>query len=685
MCYNKVDFFIGIGRTLRLDKIIRKRVAKLKDTKQNLTQLTEVILHNRSWMIMLFPFLISLIISLYNINIPFEIHEFRQAQTAITVQDYLRDGVKVLGYRVPVFGDNSVIPFEFPIFQLSSYAVHRAANFFAPISFDLSCRVTNLAYFYLTCLLLYFLCDLILSEKRSKYYILLLYMFNPFCIIWSRTSMIDYCSVFFSMGYAYFFIKFLKNGVDKYFLLIPLCGIMAYLSKVTTVLAFDIIIAYYGVLFLMKIRDLTPKNTRFQIILILFCVIVPLLCGLAWTKWTDYQKILSGHEWLTSSALRTWNFGRLSDKFNITSFGWRIIAERMFLYFSPVAWLCALGIFFYMGEKNDFRVILASIFSVFFTIFTFYNLYQVHDYYLMAVSPLLCMFLGYGVFCVINLCIKYKRPVFIFLVIAGHIMVTSSSAKYYTSLYFSKYNDHFRNRQNLQLANYINNNTNEDDRILIFDSDWSSEILYYAERVGFMWRHEGLKKILPQRDYFSLVALQNIELHKELLLELMPLVLLNEIGSWKIYTTELIGDVLQDISLKKTETTHYHIDDMKILTDSSSISVIADFQDTGYVRIDEEANKNLVIAGWAVDFPDNSAGSAVFIKISDNMYPTRRVLRSDVAEHFKEPNFMSSGFIADIDISDLTQGLHDAQIILLTSDKKGYYVLSEFRLFTAYR
>ena len=75
--------------------------------------------------IMLFCIFISIAIRLYNIDSPFDVHVFRQAQTAITVQNFINEGVSILKYKTPVFGDASIIPFEFPTFQLSCFAVHK--------------------------------------------------------------------------------------------------------------------------------------------------------------------------------------------------------------------------------------------------------------------------------------------------------------------------------------------------------------------------------------------------------------------------------------------------------------------------------------------------------------------------------------------------------------------------------
>jgi hypothetical protein len=477
-------------------------------------------------------FVVSLIIRLYNISIPFEIHEFRQAQTAITVQSFLREGISLLKYKVPVFGEHSIIPFEFPVFQLSCYGMHKFINLLTPIRLDLACRLTNLVYFYLSCIFLYLLVDLMLIEKKAPKYVLCVYLFNPFCIIWSRTSMIDFCSVFFSLGYAFFLIYMLKNGIKKYVALSLVFGIMAYLSKITTVVSVGLIITFYFFEYFTSFPTdaLLKKRGVGVLALGAISVLIPFCCGWAWTKWTDYVKSLYGQEWLTSSSLLVWNLGTMSER--LIPINWWIIIKRMFFYFSPVAWLCSIGICAFTRNKQDLKIIGVVVFSFILPVFVFFNLYKVHDYYMIAIAPEICIVLGYGVYCFVNYCIQRKKQ-FVVVCIVFFYVFSFPLARYYFQIYFNT-PSYFIDRENLLLANYINRNTNNEDRILIMDEDWSSEILFYAEREGFMLKREA-EKTLPGRNYFSMIALRSEESHKEILSSLAPLVFLNEIGKWKIY------------------------------------------------------------------------------------------------------------------------------------------------------
>jgi len=44
-------------------------------------------------------------------------HGFRQTQTAFLIRKYAADGIDLLSSPLPVFGRNSDVPLEFPLFQ----------------------------------------------------------------------------------------------------------------------------------------------------------------------------------------------------------------------------------------------------------------------------------------------------------------------------------------------------------------------------------------------------------------------------------------------------------------------------------------------------------------------------------------------------------------------------------------
>lgn len=68
--------------------------------------------------ILALPVIASIAIRFACFSMPLlDVHGFRQTQTAITVREFLRSGYHPLRYITPIFGSQSCIPFEFPVYQ----------------------------------------------------------------------------------------------------------------------------------------------------------------------------------------------------------------------------------------------------------------------------------------------------------------------------------------------------------------------------------------------------------------------------------------------------------------------------------------------------------------------------------------------------------------------------------------
>ena len=132
-----------------------------------------------------------------------DFHDFRQAQTAITIQDYFNHGFSILNYKTPVFGPPWQIPLEFPIYQISVFGFMKL---FQMTNIDLACRLVSTIYFYLSAMALLLLTKKYFKDEKIYLSIFLYYIFSPFNLVWSRAAFPDYASVFFGIMYILFFI-----------------------------------------------------------------------------------------------------------------------------------------------------------------------------------------------------------------------------------------------------------------------------------------------------------------------------------------------------------------------------------------------------------------------------------------------------------------------------------------------
>jgi hypothetical protein len=82
----------------------------------------------------------------------------------------------------------------------------------------------------------------------------------------------------------------------------------------------------------------------------------------------------------------------------------------------------------------------------------------------------------------------------------------------------------------------------------------------------------------------------------------------------------------------------------------------------------------IIVRGWAVDADAKDLAGGVYVKIDGKLFPAfYGISREDVAQALGDPTYSNSGFERAIPISSIGSGVHKLSIIVVTSDKEGYY------------
>lgn len=204
--------------------------------------------------------------------------------------------------------------------------------------------------------------------------------------------------VFFALLYGFFFIKYLRQHSWCYFIVAMVVGVMGYLVKATSMLPVDILIGSILIFYIFNRGVYSSSNGISHIsikspttmLAIFFLVAVPILIGIAWVSYADNIKMAAGQDWLTSNGLMAFNFGTISQRFDATT--WRIILFRM----PSIICMTVLVVMLLLKSenqrsKNDRFVFGILLIATFATIIVFMSLYLVHDYYLIALCPYICM------------------------------------------------------------------------------------------------------------------------------------------------------------------------------------------------------------------------------------------------------------------------------------------------------
>jgi hypothetical protein len=87
-----------------------------------------------------------------------------------------------------------------------------------------------------------------------------------------------------------------------------------------------------------------------------------------------------------------------------------------------------------------------------------------------------------------------------------------------------------------------------------------------------------------------------------------------------------------------------------------------------------DQKKTLIITGWGVDDKRKLAPKAIFLRVQDEAanefyVQAEPTSRPDVAGYFKEDYFTQSGYLVNVDVSDLPAATYDAMIIMDVSSK----------------
>jgi hypothetical protein len=220
-------------------------------------------------------------------------------------------------------------------------------------------------------------------------------------------------------------------------------------------------------------------------------ILVPIVVGGAWTVHADAVKNNDPFaKYLTSSALRTWNFGTLGQRFDPTVIRQIADTELRLVIGPPVLLalpLLALALVAVWHSPRR-RLWLAWLAGAAAGPLLFINLYYVHDYYLAAITPLLAGVVALGIKSATELVTKYRgsqRPPTVMAVMAVFILLwlvgVHRGTRDYSAL-ATKTISH--DDPTLALADELRNASSSDELAIVVGNDYDPSVLYYARRRG---------------------------------------------------------------------------------------------------------------------------------------------------------------------------------------------------------
>lgn len=440
----------------------------------------------------------SVVVRAHNLASPLDgEHAFRQTQTAITVWAMVDGGVRWMDYQTPLFGPPWQVPFEFPIYQAAAAGLARAGL----DNIDTACRVTNLCFFYLSAAYLYLLCLQHFEARAAGVCIVMAYVWMPFTQYWSRTAMIDYASVAFTLAYLYHLQSWLRRQGTV--LALPMAATFGSLSLLTKPTTTPIVAVAIGWAVLQRLsREFRTRTTgrdglrRFGTLALGLAVAggLPLVATAQWTAYTDAIKGASpATRWLVSGGLGPWIYGTWEQKLNWEL--WRNLLLRMWGPFCPGNFLVlpAFGVvwaLFYRRAGRDLA--LTMLLGAVLTVVTFFNLHSAHSYYQMSLTPAAAILIGAGVYALCIESVQYRAAHWIIPLLLLEALYAASQG-YIAGPFGFSYETSATYRQ----AAALRDATTPADLVIIEGRDWSADLLYNARRKGLMWTG-GLERMDPK-------------------------------------------------------------------------------------------------------------------------------------------------------------------------------------------
>lgn len=315
-------------------------------------------------------------------------HEFRQAQTAITVQAMQQDGFR-LDYSTPIFGQPWSVPFEFPLYQYVTAELSRLSG----MDIVTAGRCASLIAFYLAIAGVVRLLRRVGFSPVAAVLGALPVLFAPVYLLYSRAVLIESTALAASVWFLYWLVCYRLERRWWQFAAALIFGVGAVVVKSTTWAVFCVPWALWGLSDVWRARARGRKAWG-AIAEDVFLLGLPLLTvGFGWVWITDRIKEMNPLGAFTvSSNLTEFNFGTWAQR---TDPGvWNALWAHWNTAVMP--WwglaLAAAGVAVLAGRNRG----LAGLGLVAFLAgqAVFINLYAIHEYYFYANAVFACGALG---------------------------------------------------------------------------------------------------------------------------------------------------------------------------------------------------------------------------------------------------------------------------------------------------
>lgn len=400
-----------------------------------------------------------------------DLHAFRQTQTAFTVWAMAHGG-DLLAYETPVLGAPWRVPFEFPAFQWIALLLWKLSG----QTIEFSGRLASVAAALLSLWPMYRLARRISPDPLFASGLVAVVLTAPVFAFWARSYMIETTALLFALAWLSLLLDIADRPTLGKGMAALLLGCLAAATKITT------FAPYFGFGILMiawQAYRLQPPGLatlkHWAGMLLLFGM--PLAAGLAWAAYADHLKTtapLTLH--LTSDALHGWTLGSASDRTS-SEFLRKMLFTRPLTVLGPVLISLPLLLLAAFWQSRRLFLLAGLCLCVYLGGFVvFAKLYRIHDYYQLAVAPLLCAAVVIALWSITG---EARRKSFLICV----LVLQLSQVGY---LFGSRYGELMAkdgwDNTLVRAGRFARSHTAEGDGILVVGTGFNPAIPFYAER-----------------------------------------------------------------------------------------------------------------------------------------------------------------------------------------------------------
>jgi hypothetical protein len=400
-----------------------------------------------------------------------DVSAFRQAQTALTAH-FMTGHRYAVVYETPVVGPPWAIPFEFPLYQ---WVVAWLATV-TLLPLDQAGRLVSRAFFLLCLLPGWILLGQLGLARRERIPGLCLLLVSPLYIYWSRAFLIETTALFLGLSFLAAAIGWLDRPRWGLFLAALALGGAAALVKVTTFAGFLLCFVFCLPRGLRRWRQTGGSWPTLAGRLLAGGILLaaPTAAAILWTAVADRHKEQNQvGRYLTSGALRNWNFGTWEQRLSGES--WQVLLARSQeeALANGLVLIASLGALAWAGSRHRWLQFLACLAAYVALPVLFFNLYYIHSYYFCANTIYVVAAVAIAVAAVQER--GGQAAAQVGLVVLLLWCVAFQGWYYYPRL---RQDD----TQSAASCRVVQEGTDPEDVILVLGCDWSSEVAYYCRR-----------------------------------------------------------------------------------------------------------------------------------------------------------------------------------------------------------